>query len=468
MAQFLFVNPSTRLFKGATSVALTMPPMGLAYLAAVVEKHGHPVQIIDANLEQIDPEYIVTHVKTPPRFIGLPVNILTIKMALAYAEYLRKAFPNALIVIGGPYSSVMGKNLLEKRPDIDAAVIGEGEATIGEIADRIDLPNPFEGIKGIVYRRSNSILDHGPQPLIENIDDIPMPAYHLLPHLSRYRTRSRAFPVGYIISSRGCPAACTFCYRNFGTKWRPRSPEKVVEEIEFLRSTYGIRQLDVLDDNFTFDAERSRQILEMIIAKRWDLKINLQIGVRVHSLTDDLLHTMRRAGVFKFGFGVESGDPAMLKRIKKGLQLERAVELVAAARALGFTTHGYFIIGFPGDTPESMQRTIDFAKRLNPHYASFSVCTPLPGTEMYDDIARNGRFIENVDDGIEEGLFALKAFFTYGDLDPELVGKYCEKAWKEFYARPGKIWDVLTTVRSPGELQWLLRVVGDMLRTKKS
>lgn len=467
MAQFLFINPSTRAIKGATSVALTMPPMGLAYLAAVVESRGLSARIIDANLEQISPEDIVPLVKEPPRFIGLPVNILTIKMAVTYAVKLKQAFPNALVLMGGPYASVMGSRLLKDRPIVDAAVMGEGEDTIAEIADRIAEANPLAGVKGIIYRNGQTIVDNGLRPLIENINNIPLPAYHLLPHLARYRTRSRAFPVGYIFTSRGCPAACTFCYRNFGTKWRPRSPEKVVEEIAFLRRTYGIKQLDILDDNFTYDADRARQILELIIAKKWNLRINLQIGVRVHSLNKDLLIIMRRAGVFKFGFGVESGDQDMLRRIKKGLQLERAVTLVTEARALGFTTHGYFIIGFPGDTPASMQRTIDFAKHLNPHYASFSVCTPLPGTEMYDDISKNGRFIENVDEGIEEGLFALKGFFTYGDLQPEMVGQYCEQAWKTFYSRPGKILDVLSTVRSRGEMLWLLRVIVDMLRTKK-
>jgi radical SAM superfamily enzyme YgiQ (UPF0313 family) len=130
-------------------------------------------------------------------------------------------------------------------------------------------------------------------------------------------------------------------------------------------------------------------------------------------------------------------------------------------------THGYFIIGFPGDSPETMQRTINFAKRLNPHYASFSICTPLPGTEMYNDIAHNGIFLEDVSEGIDEGLFALKVFFQYGDTKPEQVAQYCERAWKEFYLHPRKIIDVLTTIRSRGEFLWLMRVIADMARTKK-
>jgi len=445
-----------------------MPPMGLAYLAAALEARGHTVQIIDANLEGIDPEDIAVHVKHAPDVIGMTVNILTIRMALVYGAALKAAFSEAQLLFGGPHASVMRATLLEKNPLVDAVIMGEGEATLAEIAPRIGHPDCYEGVLGVVYRKNGQIVDNGPRPLIENIDTIPMPAYHLLPHLSRYRSRSRGVPVGYVLSSRGCPAACTFCYRSFGKKWRVRSPENVVEEIAYLREKYGIRQLDILDDNFAFDARRAEKIMNMIIEKKWDLKINLQVGVRVESLDMELLKTMKRAGVFKFGFGIESGDAGILRRIKKGLDLEKSVQLIRAARALGFITHGFFIMGFPGETPETMQKTIDFAKRLDPHYASFSICTPLPGTEMYDEIARNGVFLEDVADGIDEGLFALKAFFKYGQLDPEDVVCACERAWREFYARPGKILDVLWSIRSWGEFSWLCRVVGDILQTKQA
>ncbi|MBF0331764.1 MAG: radical SAM protein [Candidatus Omnitrophica bacterium] len=465
--QFLLVNPSTREQKGATSVALTIPPMGLAYLAAVIEKHGAGVEILDANLYGIDPDGVAAQVKGIPDVIGITVNILTAKMALKYAEELKKAYPKAMIMFGGPYVSVTGCRLLEEHGMLDALIMGEGEATIGEIVERLKQGASFDGVLGVIFRDKGKIIDNGPRPLIADIDSIPMPAYQLLPHLSKYRSRSRVAPVGYVFTSRGCPAACTFCYRNFGTKWRPRSADKVFEEIEFLVKNYGIRQLEFMDDNFASDPARAKRILQMLIDKKLGLKINLQIGVRIHSLDMELLRLMRKAGVFKFGFGIESGDPGILKKIKKGLNLERALRIVGAARSLGMITHGYFIIGFPGDTPETMRRTIDFAKKLNAHYASFSICAPLPGTEMFDDIARNGEFLEDVTGGIDEGLFAMKAFFKYGETTPEEVVKYCKLAWKEFYIRPLKILDVLTTVRSWGELMWLVRVVGDMIRIKR-
>lgn len=467
MAHFVFINPSTRDSKGATSLALTMPPIGLAYLAAAVDSNGHSSQIIDANQGDISSGEIVDYVKQDPDIIGITANILTIKIAVFYAEVLKRVYPKAQILFGGPQVSVMGQMLLERYSVIDALVLGEGEETVTELAARFVQKNMYAGVPGVIFRDGSKIINNGLRALIENIDLIPKPAYHLLPHLSTYRPRSRAYPVGYIFTSRGCPAACTFCYRNFGNKWRARSPENIIEEIAFLREKYGIRQLDILDDNFSFDADRARRILEMIIAKGWDLKINLQIGVRIHSLNKDLLNAMKRAGVFKFGFGIESGDEVMLKRIRKGLDLKCAIEIVRTARFLGMVTHGYFIIGFPGDSPETMQRTIDFAKRLNPHYASFSICTPLLGTEMYDDIVRHGVFLEDVSGGIDEGLFALKVFFKYGDTKPEQVVQYCERAWKEFYFRLGKIIDVLKTIRSGGELSWLVRVIADIARTKK-
>jgi len=467
MAHFVFVNPSTRDSKGATSLALTMPPIGLAYLAAAVESRGHSAQIIDANKEGVSWQDISGYVIRTPDIIGITTNILTIKSAVLYAAVLKRAYPQAQILFGGPQASAMGRVLFEKYSVMDALVLGEGEVTIAELAERVGQQDMYTGVPGVIFRNGSKIVNNGPRVLIEDIDSIPKPAYHLLPHLASYCARSRANPVGYIFTSRGCPAACTFCYRNFGTKWRARSPESVIEEIAFLREEHGIRQLDILDDNFSFDADRAHRILEMIIAKRWNLKINLQIGVRIHSLNKDLLNTMKSAGVFKFGFGIESGDEAMLKRIKKGLDLNRAFEIVRMAKSLGMITHGYFIIGFPGDSAETMQHTIDFAKRLDPHYASFSICTPLPGTEMYNDIARNGVFLEDVSQGIDDGLFALRVFFQYGDTKPEEVAQYCERAWKMFYSRPKKIIEVLKTIRSRGELLWLTRVIADMVRTKK-
>ena len=175
---------------------------------------------------------------------------------------------------------------------------------------------------------------------------------------------------------------------------------------------------------------------------------------------------MKKAGVFKIGIGIESGDERVLEKVKKDLNLDRALTLTKFARSLGIITHGYFIIGLPGESAESAKRTIDFALRMNPHYASFSICTPLPGTEIFKELQQKGQFLENVEDGLETGFFSLKAFFRLDSLTPQETVSYNEMAWRKFYARPSKIIDVLSTGKSVGELRWLMAVINEVAKIK--
>lgn len=207
---------------------------------------------------------------------------------------------------------------MEKNVAVDAVVIGEGENTLTEVVESLGKRNIFEGLKGVAYKYQDQIIHNQPRPLIENLDDIPFPAYHLLPRLKRYKSRSRAEPVGYIFTSRGCPSQCTFCSRNFGTFWRPHSANRVVDEISYLVKEHRVRQIDILDDNFTLDINRAAEILDLLAHRRMGIAINLQSGVRVDSVNKELLLKMKKAGVFKIAFGIESGDQNILKKIKKG------------------------------------------------------------------------------------------------------------------------------------------------------
>jgi radical SAM superfamily enzyme YgiQ (UPF0313 family) len=466
MARVILINPYYREARGTTSMGIITPPLGLAYMASVLLKNSHKVQIIDANLLDIRSERITDNFLFRPDIVGISNSITSYKEAVRCAEKIKPAYPDASVLFGGPHSSALAQTVLERNASVDAVVVGEGENTLKEIADSAGKRNIFEGIKGIAYRDRERIVHNEPRPLIDNIDDIPLPAYHLLPHLTKYRSRSRAWPVGYIITSRGCPSRCTFCCRNFGTSWRPHSAGRVIGEIRHLIKEYKIRQIDILDDNFTFDIKRAAEILDLLTQEGLGIKVNLQNGVRVDRINEELLLKMKKAGVFKIAFGIESGDPGILKKIKKGVDLDKAVLLVKTARSLGMVTHGYFIIGLPGDTKETIERTIDFSLRMNPHYASFSICTPLPGTEIFDEIKRKGALLEDVEDGIDAGLFSLKVFFRPDNLTPQEVSYLCEKTWKKFYMRPSKILDVLSTTKSLGEFRWLARIAIDILRTE--
>jgi radical SAM superfamily enzyme YgiQ (UPF0313 family) len=287
----------------------------------------------------------------------------------------------------------------------------------------------------------------------------------LLPPLQVYKSRSRSFPVGHVLTSRGCPSRCSFCNRNiFGTTWRSHSAERVLAEVEHLVKRYGIRQLDILDDNFTLDNKRAKQILEGIIRRGFKLDINLQNGIRVDRTDDEMLGLMKRAGVFKVAFGVESADPHVQGRAHKVVDLERARKLTATARSLGIVTHGFFIIGLPGDTPDTMERTLRYAIAMNPHYANFSVCIPFPGTEIYEEIKQNGRFLKDVDNGVEAGYYSGRVYYELPGMDPRDSVAYFKKMYRAFYMRPTKLADMFGTVRSWREVKWMsdvwLEIIG--------
>jgi len=468
MAKVILIYPCCSESSGSTSVALAVPPLGLAYLGAFLREKNHKVQIIDANLQHIFYQNISDHFSFDPDIVGFSANILTYKEAIRSAAMIRSKYKEALIVLGGPHASTLPEYILKKNNCIDAIVRGEGEESFLEIADSITEDDVFKNIKGVGYRKGADVIINERRPLLEDLDQLPFPAYDLLPPLKKYKSRSRSEPVGHILTSRGCPARCTYCYRTFGFKWREFSPQRVIDEIVFIKEKYHIKQLDILDDNFTFNIDRASQILDMIIEKNLNLKINLQIGIRVDRINEGLLKKMKKAGVFKMGFGVESGDVDVLKRIKKGIQLRKAEDLVKTARSLGITTHGYFMIGFPFDTKESIRRTIEFAIKLNPHYASFSVCTPLPGTELFDSLLKEDKLLMDVRDGIDHGLFSSKVFFRCENLKEHEIVDYFQSAWSSFYRRPSKILDVLGTIRSQGEFSWLVRVLFDMIRTKRT
>lgn len=463
MANIILINPYPEYAKGINSATVT-PPLGLAYLAGVLEKNKHRVQIVDAQILGITPEKIAANFLFRPELIGISVNIITYKGAVKCANHLKSLYPDTPIVFGGPYSSSLAGNILEKVPAVDAVVIGEGESTLTEIAGAIGKADIFSNIDGVAYKHQGQIIRNGPRPLIKNLDDIPFPAYHLLPDLRIYKARTRGWPLGYLITSRGCPVQCTFCNRSiFGTSWRPHSVSRVVEEISYLVNRYKVRQIDILDDNFTFDTRRAEEILDRLAAAPFKIYLNLQNGVKIDRMSDNLLVKMKRAGVFKIGFGIETAAQDIQKKVKKPIDLKKAAALIKTARSLGIVTIGFFMIGLPGDNARTMQETIAFLLKANPHFANISICTPFPGTELFEEIKKEGFFLEDIENGLDSGFFGSKPFFRLGSMDPQEVISYFKMAYNKFYLRPAKMIDVLFTIRSFRELGWLMQAARDIL-----
>jgi len=459
--RIVFINPNPYYAKGINEATL-YPPLGIAYLSAVLEEHDIECKIIDAAALQLTLRDIYKEVKVfKPDAIGITSNIVTARGAMETGIYLRTKFPNEWIIYGGPYATAESDYILKKTHG-DIVVRGEGELTI---VDLTNSPGNLAEIHGISYRLGSKIVRNQERELIGNIDSIPFPAYHLLPDFRLYRSRNRKSPIGFLISSRGCPYSCIYCNKNiFGRRFRSRSPANVLTEIELLVGRYHVRQIDILDDNFTLDIPRAERIFDEIIKRDIRVLFNFQNGIRADRITPELVHKMKLAGVYKAGIGIESGDPAIQKIIKKSLDLSTVMKASRLLRREGIIVVGFFMIGIPGEDAQSVQKTIDFAKKVDPHIANFSIVVPLPQTELFDIVKKGGKFTSDVEHGTKTGFYADDFTFEFGDINAEFIRKYASKAYKEFYLRPSKILDILLSIKSFGELKWIIDTAKPLVR----
>jgi len=441
----LLINPPTTLIN--VNGPTIYPPMGLAYISAVLEKEGINCNIVDLNLfRKIN---VLDEVKKfNPNFIGISVNISSIQSAIDICNNIKKEY-DIPIIFGGPYATSCSEELILKS-SVDCIVRGEGEFTMLEIVKHG--VKGFNKIKGISYK-DNGIKHNPNREINTNLDILPFPSWHLLPNLRLYKGRIRRKPVGYILTSRGCPYQCIYCNKNiFGLKFRARSPNNIIEEISLLVNNYGVKEIEILDDNFTLDINRANTILDMIIEKEFKILISFENGIRADRLTPELIKKMKKAGVYKVGIGVESGSPRILEKIRKSLDLDKVKESVSLLKKEGILVSAFFMLGLPGDNEESMKQTIGFAKELNPYIANFAVTVPLPGTDLYDLINKKG----NLSNNLKGGFYNISgSHYEIEGLDSKVVEEYLSKAYKEFYFRFSKFIEFLVNTRSYSEFRWL-------------
>lgn len=450
MKKIALVNPFPYYAKGINEATI-YPPLGLAYIASFLETKGIECNIIDANVLQLTNDRVLKEIdKFDPDVVGITINIVTAKSGIELSREIKDTIEKK-VILGGPHAVRLSRDGIIQS-GADCIVNGEGELTVGELMDK---DFNLSDIKGVSYVKSKEIVNNPSRELIKDIDELPFPAYHLLPNFRKYKSMSRKTPMAPLLTSRGCPYQCIYCDKSiFGNTFRPRSPENVIEEILFLKSKYSVKQIDILDDNFTLDINRAEKILDMIIHENIDLAINLGIGVRADRLTKSIVHKMKLAGVYKTGIGIESGDDRILRIIKKSLDLEKVRTAIKLFRDEGIITFGFFIIGFPYETKESVEKTIKFAIEVNPTVANFSIMVPFPGTELYSMIKKEGMFINDVDKGIETGFLGNEFYFKLGELEKEDILEYHKKAYHDFYFRLPKIWELASTIKTFNEFKW--------------
>ena len=431
------------------------PPMGLILLAAVLESKGYPVNLIDANFLGLKPADILP-LLNETNILGLTAMTPTVSSAIEIARAVKSVKPDLPVIMGGPHATLLPAETMAVAPEVDIIVRGEGEETFINLLSALEDKKPLEKVLGITYRKDGVVIDNSPSPELSDLDSLPFLAYHLLP-LKSYKPHpphGRASPFAVLITSRGCPYNCGYCSKPvFGKRFRGQSPARITDEIVWLQEQYGVREIAFYDDSFTLDMDRAYQICEEIIRRK--LNIIWSCETRVNLVTEKLLKKMKQSGCYSISYGLESGSQEILDVIEKGTTIEQAVEAVRYTHEAGIHAIGYFMIGSPGETPDTIRETIRFAKKLKVDFAQFSITTPFPGTKLYDLYLEGGG---NPEIPWEDYVYAASSegsapVFENDSLSREDIIRWESKAYREFYLRPSYIWQRLLSCTSPGDIK---------------
>lgn len=449
--KILLIQPSQKTVYGVV-IKPSYAPLGLLYIGACLEKAGHELQFIDLDIDSLDPEKVVEHViETKPDLICFGSTTATINNALAISKAIKKA-TNTPILLGGIHATIAGEKVINDN-NINFVIKGEGEETIVELANAIEKATDVSTIKGLYFKIKGKTIFTGERAPIEDLDKIPFPARHLLKKPFSYTPPDALqTPVTSIMTSRGCPAACTYCCTKqiFGRRMRFRSIKNVIDEIEHVVKKYGFREIHIMDDCFTVDKQRVLEFRDEI--KRRNIKTTFVFsnGIRADQIDEDILTALKDLGVLSVGFGVESGNQQILKNIKKGIHMNTVRKAFKLSKKFGFETWGFFMMGLPGETEETINDTINFAKELDPDFAKFLILKPFPGSEVFTELNRAGRIFDfNYD---HYGPYTGPVHDLPG-LPKEKILKLQKKALRSFYMRPSKIIKTLARIRSFTQLK---------------
>jgi len=360
-------------------------------LAAVLEKRGHNVDVIDLqgddpSTKELEAELQLLH----PDIVGVTSATLTFNPAIQVIKAAKRVLPSCLTLMGGPHVTVMDEETLNANPDTDVVVRGEGEQTILELAQLVSetrLDN-LGGVAGITFRKkTGQVVRNSQRPFIEDLDTLPYPAHEHF-DVRRYKVSGKTYLP--IITSRGCPFQCAFCLASHmcGKGFRARRPKNVVDELEWLKDTYGAEAFAFYDDTFTYDNRRAFAICEEMRNRKFNLPWDCR--TRVDRVTPELLTTLRKTNCLLIHFGVESGSQKMLNAMRKGTTVEQNASAIKWAKEAGISVAISVVVGYPGETPEMMEETFEFIRKTEPDYLYMCEAVPYPGTEMYNVVKKLG------------------------------------------------------------------------------
>jgi anaerobic magnesium-protoporphyrin IX monomethyl ester cyclase len=384
----LLINPSywagDKIPLGFVNVATV--PLGLGYLAGMLEARDVPVTILDMNKGGRTEKRLKDKISSyNPDIVGITSFTSNFRNAVRIAKTVKSMKPETLVVAGGVHATFMYRDILETIPEFDMVVRHEGEYTMCEIADAMESGGKITDILGVAFRDNNRVISMPERPKIQDLDTIPRPALHLLdPPVEKYlgNHEVKALPV---LTTRGCPFNCIFCSTAalHGHQYRTRKNAKVVDEIEFLRDNYAVNHISFVDDNFTMQKDRIFDLCREM--KDRDISVNWGCSTRVDLLSEDLLKTMKNAGCNDIFFGIESASQKVLDIVRKGFNINQAKAMIKLSEKMGIKTHCSFILGLPKETAKTLGFMAEFVRETRPSGRVLAnVLDVLPGTELSD------------------------------------------------------------------------------------
>lgn len=432
------------------------PPLGLLYVAAVLEARGHAVRVIDEDVDHVSGGALKRCIEEAhPDVVGITSTTPVFPHAASIAA-LAKAAGDITVVLGGIHATIAAEESI-KNDAIDAVVRGEGEDSAVLLVEALEKGKQLDGIEGISFKRDGEVVHTPQRGLITDLDRLPFPGRHLLRRPFAYEPPDALYrPTTTIMTSRGCPYGCTFCCTKqiFGRRLRFRSIANVIEEIEHLVRNYGVREVQIMDDCFTAKRERVFEFRDALRTRGLTPAIAFGNGLRADQVDDEIMSALREIGVYSVGFGVESGNEEILARIKKGTTLETIRNAFRLSKRYGFETWGFFMIGLPGESRETIRDTIRFAKELDPDFAKFIILKPYPGSEIHRELMSEHLIFKF--DYTQYGPYTPPVHFL-PSLSAKEIERWQRKANREFYLRPSKILSHLRRLKSFEQLRHNLR-----------
>lgn len=371
-------------------------PLGICYLASALIEKGHQVKLIDMRLKGYDYSYLKNLLKKiKPPLVGISATSFDYPGAKEVLRLIKEISPKIITIVGGTHISLAGEDVI-KSSKVDIVLKGEGEKVLPKIVNCLEKNKSLSTCEGIMYKTKNGrIIDkRDKKKFIFDLDSLSFPRLDLLP-LDKYRVAGKLLIP--IMTSRGCPYNCIFCtnWQTHGKAFRKRSPTNVVDEIEYAIKKYETKNFNVMDDNFAFEKKRAIDICQEIIKRKLNITWQCDQGIRADMADEELFFIMKESGCKLVAIGIESADPKVLKAIRKGETITTMKKAIRLAKKVGLVVKGFFIVGAPGDSEESVKKSVHFFKTSGIDIPRFSNMTAFPSTDLWKWVEKNGRFIDS-------------------------------------------------------------------------